>query len=346
MKTTRAAGAIALALAAAAVPAPAFAGDDFESLEKGSELVYDLMGMLRPFVATCDRETDHFRQLFCSALNERLKAQHQSKLYRITEEPSIAGPLIVRFKAKPKPQMEVEVRGCLTCKEPMLDREGGDISKARFFLFKTPKEIKLKRGKVLYDLGDIDVASYKIDLPKTMTEKTFNEEVLTAMRLEFLFRPVAGVVSVGGGKYSYGVLNFELVGHRVFNRCSGEVPGSAPKTTGKIALDKTDMTCVENRPKVEVKIVLPTEIPRAKVKELLGRVADDLHTCHEQFGAMGDVPTEVMVSPSGVVKSAKVSGDLKETPTAACVERLVKAVVFPKFQGEEARINWPFTLRN
>ena len=113
----------------------------FEAVLKDSVKVHSLKSILRPFVATCEREKNYFRRLFCEALNERLKAQHQTKLYFSNAEVSAAGPLVVKFKAKPKPTAEITIRGCLTCKEPMLARAGGDVSKGRFFMFKMPKDM-------------------------------------------------------------------------------------------------------------------------------------------------------------------------------------------------------------
>ena len=108
-----------------------------------------------------------------------LNFSHDGKyFYATTNEPSNAGSLLVRFKARPKPTMVITVRGCLTCKGPMLERRGGDISKGRFFLFKMPKDIKIRRGRVPYDFGNINIASYEIALPKGTTEKKFKKEIL------------------------------------------------------------------------------------------------------------------------------------------------------------------------
>ena len=96
------------------------------------------------------------------ALNERLKSQHQSKVYHLAvEEASAAGPLVATFKARPKPHVEVWIRGCLTCKEPMLQKEGGNISRGRFFTLKLPRDIKIGRGKgSLYNLTHIGLVRF------------------------------------------------------------------------------------------------------------------------------------------------------------------------------------------
>jgi hypothetical protein len=321
----------------------------FESVQKKSEKIYSfkhLKSILRPFVATCTRKKKQYRRLFCMALNERLKAQHQTKTYRITREPSAAGPLIVKFKARPKPTMEIQIKGCLTCKEPLLDRKGGNISDARFFLFKVPKEIKIRRGKVLYDLGDIDIDVIRVPLPKGTTRKKFKAEILPHLRLDLVFRPVAGVTKVGK-RFKYGVINFELVAHRAYHKCKGKLYSVAPKMAGKFVVDKNDLSCPQNQPKKAVaRAKLPSTLPQGKVKALMELVSGDLQACYEQYGVGGQVPTDIVVSPIGKVKHVKVVGKLANTPTGKCVERLVKNISFPKFSGDDARLQWPFALRN
>ena len=66
--------------------------DAYHKLRKSSVAVYDLPATLRPFVATCERKKTRFSKLFCTALNDRLKAQHQSKLYRYAVKASAVGP--------------------------------------------------------------------------------------------------------------------------------------------------------------------------------------------------------------------------------------------------------------
>ncbi len=338
---------LVLALVVLCGPALARAAETYESIEKSSAPVAVLKRVLLPFVASCDQEKDHFRRLFCNALNERLKAQHQARVYRTSFEPSEAGPLIARFKAKPRPVLELQVLGCLTCNGPLLEREGGDISKGRFFLFKMPKEIKIRQGKNPYDLGDIGVATYHFDLPADMTEKKFKAEVLPFLRLDLVYRPVAGVTMVGARRYKYGVVQFELVAHRVYDRCAGKVYGVAPAMKGRIALDRKDRTCPQNQPrKVVAQPKLPVNLPRAAVASLMQQVSSDLHTCYEQFGQQGEVPAEMVVGTDGKVKSVKVSGKLAGSPTARCVERLIKETAFPRFRGEEARLQWPLAVRN
>lgn len=324
--------------------------ESFESLSAKAVAIYDLRSVLRPFVATCDDKKGRFRRLFCEALNDRLKAQHQSKIYRYTVGASEAGPLVVDYKGRPKPAVDVTVRGCLTCAGPMLSREGGDITEARFFVFKMPKAIRIRRGRrrkkasSLYQLVNIDVTEQTAPLAPKTKAKVFDEKVRPHLRLDLLFRPVAGVTKVGG-RFKYGVLNFELLGHRVYDKCSGKVYLSKPPMKGSYKVDKEDLSCPQNQPKAIVKKPkLPAKLPAARVKRLMGRVRTDLQACYQQFGVRGDVPADIQVLPTGAIKHVKVVGKLAGTPPAKCVERLVRNLKFPPFKGRPAHLQWPFSL--
>ncbi|MCA9673259.1 MAG: hypothetical protein KC503_47040 [Myxococcales bacterium] len=332
-----------------ALPSPARAQKTYEALEKKSEQVFSLKRVLRPFVATCSRKRTYFRRLFCTALNERLKAQHQAKIYKYTAEPKKLGPLIAEFskgRGKKAASLELTVRGCITCKKPMLDRAGGDITKARFFVFQLPKRIRYDRRRGVYDMGSLEMASYKAELPANMDRKAFDKEVLPHLRADLLIRPVAGVTRVGRGRFKYGVITFELAGHRVYHKCTGKVYGAVPPMKGKYLVDKNDLSCPQNQPKAMVKAPkLPTQLPRALVRRAMESVAADLHTCYNQFGKSGKVSTDIVVASNGKVKIVKVVGDLAGSATAKCVERLVKNADFPKFKGRTARLQWPFTIK-
>jgi hypothetical protein len=313
----------------------------FENLLKKSVEVYDQRAVLLPFVRTCDREKAGFRKLFCEALNERLKSQHQSKLYQQTFEIGEHGPLLAKYVARPKPTMELTVRGCLTCSKPMLTRAGGDISKARFFVFRQPAAIRVRRGE-RYELTKIDITKLKDKLPEEMTKRMWQRDIKPHLRLELLYRPVAGVTRIG--RYKYGVVNFELVGHRVYDKCSGKVYSAQPKMDSKYPVDKNDMTCPQNR-QGKVAKVLPPKLPENEVKKLMADISSDLMACYNQFGGKGEFPVNIAVSSSGRVKSVKVLGKKAGTPTANCVARLVKNARFPKFSGRRVlHLPWPFAI--
>ena len=330
-------------------PTRAGATENYEKVRKLSTEVYDMRAVLLPFVKSCQGKASSFRRLFCEALNERLKAQHQSKLYEQTfDGESTGGPLTLSFLSPSKPgaqpQMKIALRACLTCDHPMIERQGGDIAKARFFVFKEPKAIKARKGG-LYDLADVSLAELEVPLPETMSAKRFDREVRPQLRLDLIYRPVAGVTRIGR-RQKFGVVTFELAAHRVYNKCSGEVYRAEPKMLGKrVAVDKNDMSCPQNRPQGKIaKIVLPPKLPSGTVKRLMGALSEDLVACYNQFGVRGDFPVDILIMPDGRVKRATVMGAQAGTPSAECVERLVRGVHFPPFAGRSLHLPWPLAI--
>lgn len=323
----------------------------YESLQQKSISVLDARRILLPFVKTCDREKTKFRRLFCEALNERLKSQHQSKMYEQTFSLEDQGPLELSYVAKPKPGFEIELKGCLTCNKPMLNRKGGDISKARFFVFKQPKSIRVKRG-AKFDLVDIDMD--KIDVPikvdevdeKPWNKKRFMNEIGQFVRLDMVYRPVAGVTKVkSGARYAYGVVNFEMVGYRIYNKCTGDIYKAQPAMSGKYKVDKNDLSCPQNRPDWGKKqIVLPPKLPEAETKSLMAGVEADLGACYNQFGQTGEFPVDILILGNGRVKDVKVMNENDSTPSGECVKRLIKNIRFPKFSGRKLHLPWPLKI--
>lgn len=162
--------AILTLLALNALVSPAMAADPatFEEARKASVEVNDLPRVLRPFVTDCSLKQDHFKRLFCEALNQRLIAQHQTIAYRYEVKPSVAGPLVVNV-GKGAAEAELLVNGCLTCAKPILPRKSGDISKGRFFMFQQPKTITSSRAR-----GSTTILG---TLPSRATPSTFRKRV-------------------------------------------------------------------------------------------------------------------------------------------------------------------------
>lgn len=330
-------------IATAALAAPA--NENFENLLKKSEQVESLPRLLQPFVVDCSQEKNETKRLYCRELYQRLREQRAHKMFHLEATASTQSALNARFVEKPKPQLEITVRGCLTCSEPH-----GEKGAAKFFLFKKPKDIRPAKGGGAkgYELTDIDLQTIKGALPAKTTEKQFREEILPHLRLDFVFQPTVEDLGVGKKGGAFSTIGFKLLGHRVYDKCSGVIYSAAPKmTVASFPVDKTDMSCVQNQPKkADDGPKLPSGLPQARVKELLDGVGADVQVCFEMYGQSGEAPTEIIVAPDGKVKSAKVSGKLQNTPAAACVERLVKDAIFPQFSGQDAKVQWPFLLRD
>jgi hypothetical protein len=51
------------------------------------------------------------------------------------------------------------------------------------------------------------------------------------------------------------------------------------------------------------------------------------------------------VRSDGTVTQVKMNGPLAGSPAGACLERELRAVVFPSFRGAPVTLSWPFLFR-
>jgi hypothetical protein len=69
----------------------------------------------------------------------------------------------------------------------------------------------------------------------------------------------------------------------------------------------------------------------------------EIARCYGAYGVPGMALVDVVIAPSGLVSSARVTGRFADTPTGACVEQAVLTAHFPPSDG--LRTPYPFQLR-
>ena len=75
----------------------------------------------------------------------------------------------------------------------------------------------------------------------------------------------------------------------------------------------------------------------------MNSVKPKVNDCYTQFKVPGMAMVNVVISPSGKVSSATVTGKFAGTPTGSCVEGAVKSASFPPSEGLSTP--YPFNLR-
>ncbi|HEY4394470.1 MAG TPA: hypothetical protein VGP64_10425 [Polyangia bacterium] len=75
----------------------------------------------------------------------------------------------------------------------------------------------------------------------------------------------------------------------------------------------------------------------------MNAVKPQIAQCHEAYGLPGLAMVNVVIAPSGLVSSARVTGRFAGTPTGACVEQAVLTARFPPSDGLVTP--YPFQLR-
>jgi hypothetical protein len=75
----------------------------------------------------------------------------------------------------------------------------------------------------------------------------------------------------------------------------------------------------------------------------MNAVKPQIAQCYQAYGVPGMAMVNVVIAPSGVVSSARVTGPFAATPTGACVEQAVLTARFPPSDG--LTTPYPFQLR-
>lgn len=110
-----------------------------------------------------------------------------------------------------------------------------------------------------------------------------------------------------------------------------EGPGGGSKPAASAAPDGGDL-------------LLPEQLDRRQILTVIKQHARGIQSCRGRGDPSGNVIVDLIIGPSGRVTQADVVGAHAGTPTAACVERKVRAMRFPQFNGEPMQIKMPFAL--
>jgi hypothetical protein len=74
-------------------------------------------------------------------------------------------------------------------------------------------------------------------------------------------------------------------------------------------------------------------LSRSDIETAMSSVKAEMADCYAKTGKGGPVDLKISVSPEGDVKNTVIKGEFAGTPTGACVEKKVKATVFPASAG-------------
>ena len=226
---------------------------------------------------------------------------------------------------------------------------GGGLIGSGFVTTRRPKSVRPVEGALgKFDLVDLDVAKQAVDgKPPTRWRDEFSPH----LRAEIVFRPLASPGwFVGVAPRHEGVL-VELLGYRIFDRCTGRIVASSLPAQPVEGVEKTDASCPGYlAPVAEAPKPPPENLPKTLTRDQLQRafegVREDVLVCYERNGGPGYAPTRVVIAGAdGRVQSANVPGKFEGTPTAECVVKVVTGVTFPRFSDKELVVNWQFFLR-
>jgi hypothetical protein len=296
----------------------------FEDLRADAQKVDDLPEVVRPYIEPCNDKDDEARR---QCEGSRRFLQDHLRTVRMTM--LIDKALDVQSYQGKSKSVPVTVRGCVTC-EPL----GIDVDGQKVWIGVGPKAEVAKR--------QIPVAIEKI--------KEWQQLVAPQLRTEMIFglanKAVAGAPA--GAKS----LAVEIIGWRVFNRCTGEVLFSEPSSKDKAEVTgeaKAECPTPEEPPKVAAQPTAPDHRPprlgRYEIEQALAVMKPKIKACYDQYEVAGRADVVLDIQNDGILQAAHVKGTFEGTPTANCLLQALDGVKFPAFKSRKQTVEYPFYLR-
>lgn len=313
-----------LAVTLAAAPEPQ---ESFLAMHARAEPVDDLAETLLPYLQTCSYPEPYLSRQ-CAALKERLMFLGTSRLFRYTA----AGAATLDGR-------QVVLRACLTCGDAARVQEG--LTGGGFVLGRVPRGMRTKAASASARFEGIELG--RVPLADADPAK-----VAPALITEFLFRARNELPRRIHASASSMIL-VDVVGYRVYDRCAGKVFTSWPGDGGTIpAVEQTDPTCPGYvKPVVKVVEHLPEKLTQDQIRKVLEGAREDVLVCYDKYGVGGYAPAKITVTgQDGRIFEIVIAGKFENTATAECIDKVMRAVRFPRFLEKELHIDWQFFLQD
>jgi hypothetical protein len=329
----------------------------FEALAAAATRTSDVSTLLAPLVDKCpsgEREIDRIR---CRAAQAYLRKELPARSFLIAADDPAAVSVSAYDGATKGYRLALD--GCIACSKPIAIGRAGE---PQFVTLKAPtKEVDPLPKSVEIATGAISFGS----LPDA---KRWLDGVRPDLRAEFVFRP-------GDSQWRQGAARgyaLELLGGRIYDRCTGEVLLSRPPSSGQAerpAGGRPDERCAQravgvaagdDRPAAgggnaaaggrdeDDEERLPSELSRADIADSMSQIRAQVFACYQKYQVPGNIQLDYQVASNGLVQSIRVAaGPLDGTPTGACVLDAGKNARFPHFKsaGPSQKFSYPFFLR-
>jgi hypothetical protein len=308
----------------------------FESLTRAAAPMADLGTLLGPFAGKCDGEKRELDRMRCRTARAYLrKTIPQRSFWAVVDDPDTLS--VSEYDGAIK-GYHLTVSGCLACARPVLV---GRTNERRLITVKTPEKqaaslraaVQLNKSSVGFDnLGEA---------------KSWFEQNRVDLRTQFVFRPTDAEWRFGTNE-GYAM---ELLGMRVFNRCTGEVLVSRPASTRNADMPNIDEGCRQRESKPDASgnkadADLPAQMSRRDIQQAMANVRPQVFACFEKFKVPGLAQFDFTVAGNGTVATVRLSGAFYGTPTGVCLLEAAQNAHFPRFSRERQQFVYPFFLRN
>jgi hypothetical protein len=328
----------------------------FESASRGAVPAADLGTLLAPLSGRCDTEKREVDRIRCATVREHLGRVIPQRSYVVVAEDPAALTLSDYDDAIKGFRMSVS--GCLACTQPVTLGRTGD---KRLVTLKVPG----KDGETLR--AAVEVSRNTLAFEGPAEAKSWRDRNRKDLRVEFVFRigALAQQEWTFRGDRGYAL---ELLGARVFHRCSGEVLVSRPPSTGIARASDLDQGC-SRQPEVAAETPQRpaatlaagaaasagspsstaaagrTHLSKTDIAAAMDVIRPQVFACYEKFQVPGLAQLSYEVAGNGTVQTIRLAGVFDGTPTGTCVVDAARSARFPTFEGERQQFNYPFFLR-
>lgn len=346
-RSGRGLGLLPLCLGAALLvggPAVARAGK-FENLLKRARKVTNLERVVGPFVQICGR-SGSVEHMQCRAIRSRMQRSVKRGVFWYTSPAAEVGKYNGQGLNYP-----VQVLGCLTCKTPFNLRWGLYAGKNKWYVTTTPpKKVAVKAGKTSFtglELTDhLGRKTKFLTIPVGPSEtEMWERSTKRNLRVQFIFA-MHGTRWPGALRRNGVVV--EMKGYRLYNQCNGKVLASVPASSGQAPV-AVNPTCKGRRAPVVVaratRKVTPQTLQASIIRRVMRSANEAVKECYDTYQIQGLARVRVKVVSDGTVKTVKVIGKFKNTPTGKCIKEKILNLIFPRFLNPDINFTYPFYLR-
>lgn len=324
----------------------------YEALRKEATQVTDLATLIEPLYARCEDKDDLPRRQ-CEGARDFLLARLRSKTFVTQAEVT---PEISPYDAVAK-EIEMEISGCLTCVSP--PRVAGE---PRYLAVRPPTRVVAGKAP------GVPMASYQLPMETKVRADRFLERVVPRLRVEVIFKvgqpfgeepagpgqAQAQAQAAGQGQGAAKIRGVTVipVGHRIYDRCTGQVTASTPQSGPvKVAADKTcprrgaeELSEAELQAKAE-RAALPERLTPREVDLGLQPVQEKIHDCYVEFQELGGtVKVGLVIGGEGKITQMTLPPPYDKAPIGVCMRSQIRTAVFPKFRGEPMRVDYAFQV--
>jgi hypothetical protein len=322
----------------------------FEEAAKDAATAPELDALVAPYLDDCSKARREIDRARCRGMRSFVNDSLPNRTYAtVVDSPNVVSvsPYDAAIKG-----YRLKLVGCLTCEKPL----AGPGGQKRFVTLKVPDRHAASFGTAS------KLADTTVSFDTVPEARAWEAKVRPHLRAEFVFKPTAKEWTYREHK---GVA-FVPVASRIFDRCTGEVLFSSPRSTAKVPVEEDVEGCAPAAPVAAAAAGRggkdgaavegdggrnkenldgrPEKLGASEITQALRPVNAGVRACDTKFRTPGSVDLEFEVpGQGGTAQAVRAKGQLGGTEVAQCILEAVRKAKFPEFQ--RASQTFSFSVR-